>query len=827
MNFYEYFDETEEMENPALAAALDLEKMGFKVLPCTGKEPTKQFSKGVKQVNVLRSRPLNEKNIPFYFSEPHNIAVLTGDQFEVVDIDSKYDLTGSIYKNLCRAIQYTLPEVWDKIVIQRSANKGYHFFYRCPQIAGPLIFAQRPATGPEISKGERIKTLIESRGEGGYIMICPTPGYKFVKGNPETIQSITPEQRSEMHAICKSFTKIHQPVISQFSTKQNGREDAPWNVFNNRNGYEYTLSELVKRGWENIRDDQDKILVLRPGSNAKSSGVVWKDTGILYLFSTSTEFESGIGNTPFNVHCKLNYEGNFKECCRQLAEQGIGSFGSDDGEFYSISDKGKIKSKLREIVNWLNDIGIRKYVISPAAYEIVQVVDNRVSLTDLGTIKKIFCSYIHETCNEQIDDFFLKAFTTIFNKEGIINLVNPIDNSHFIRPTKDQAYILFKNACILVTSSDIKYLNYSSLPALVWESNVIQREIKPATVPAEVAKFISNISDDDPARVNMLRSLIGYMLHPFKDPANPKVGILNDEFFDENSVEPQGGTGKGMVIKLLSHFRNIVTIDGKTFSFDKSFMYQRVAPGTEIVCFEDVRKGFDFEKLFSVITEDWTIERKGLLEYTIPFEMSPKLLITSNYAIKGSSASHLRRRYEVEISKHYSHLYTVRDEFGHLFFEEWDTDQWASFDNFMLDCLQFYLTGGLVTQQHINLKVKRLIEETCIDFCRWIDSENIEVGKKTKEDFMLRFTTLYPDWIRNKLSQSQFTRWLNKYCDVQGIEMDASNSYNGKMVYHFKKVPIKRRLFSSGFPNDMQVNNISSGFIEPREEIKEDEQLPF
>ena len=57
--------------------------------------------------------------------------------------------------------------------------------------------------------------------------------------------------------------------------------------------------------------------------------------------------------------------------------------------------------------------------------------------------------------------------------------------------------------------------------------------------------------------------------------------------------------------------KNVLRIDGKNFRFDKSFPFQSVNPDTQIMFFDDVNKKFGFEKLFSIITEGITIEKKN------------------------------------------------------------------------------------------------------------------------------------------------------------------------------------------------------------------------
>ena len=117
----------------------------------------------------------------------------------------------------------------------------------------------------------------------------------------------------------------------------------------------------------------------------------------------------------------------------------------------------------------------------------------------------------------------------------------------------------------------------------------------------------------------------------------------------------------------------------------KSFPYQLVSADTQILCFDDVKKYFEFERLFSVVTEGLTLEKKNKDAIKIPFKKSPKICITTNYAIRGSGNSFARRKWELELYQHYSNNYTPQDEFGTLFFgDDWNSDEWCEFDNYMI-----------------------------------------------------------------------------------------------------------------------------------------------
>ena len=223
----------------------------------------------------------------------------------------------------------------------------------------------------------------------------------------------------------------------------------------------------------------------------------------------------------------------------------------------------------------------------------------------------------------------------------------------------------------------------------------------------------------------------------------------------------------------LSHMKKLVVIDGKSFNFEKSFAYQLVSADTQILCFDDVKKHFDFERLFSVVTEGLTLEKKNKDAIKIPFSKSPKVAITTNYAIKGKGSSFERRKWELELSQFYTTQFTPLVEFGKLMFGEWNDNDWCQFDNYMIKCLQLYLDKGLLKSDFVNLKTRILSADTSHEFIEWcgiLDGmKNPKLAKNTRiysNDLYVEFTTEYPDYgpkSKMTVSRIKFGKWLISY----------------------------------------------------------------
>jgi len=261
------------------------------------------------------------------------------------------------------------------------------------------------------------------------------------------------------------------------------------------------------------------------------------------------------------------------------------------------------------------------------------------------------------------------------------------------------------------------------------------------------------------------------MLHGWKNLAYCPAVILNDEVITDN---PEGGTGKGLFMNALSHMKKLVFIDGKSFNFERSFAYQTVSADTQILCFDDVKKYFDFERLFSVITEGLTLEKKNRDAIKIPFNKSPKIAITTNYAISGEGTSFERRKWELELAQHYTKEYTPLVEFGRLMFGEWNDEEWCQFDNYMIKNLQNYLEVGLLKSEFVNLKIRKLSAKTGHDFIEWCGLLG-ETAYQDKLKFNVKVykNDLYNDFVEENpdrssrgkmtISRTRFYKWLTSY----------------------------------------------------------------
>ncbi len=438
--------------------------------------------------------------------------------------------------------------------------------------------------------------------------------------------------------------------------------------------------------------------------------------------------------------------------------------------FWEKNEKGTIKIVHFSFKKFLEDNGFYKYCPEGGKnYVFVKVTNNLIDHTSEKEIKDFVLNYLQDIDDLSVYNYF--ADQVRFFREEFLTLLNTID-IYFIEDTKESAYLYYQNCAVKISKDLIEPIDYLDLGGYVWSDHIIPRKFKICDeYKCDYSIFIGNICGNDSDRVRTMESTIGFMMHGYKNLSYCPAIILNDEIISDN---PEGGTGKGLFMNALSQMKKLVVIDGKAFAFEKSFPYQLVSADTQILCFDDVKKHFDFERLFSVVTEGLTLEKKNKDAIKIPFSKSPKIAITTNYAIKGSGNSFERRKWEVELHQHYTKNFTPLDEFDKHFFADWNEDDWCLFDNYMTSCLQNYLTTGLVKSKFVNLKIRQLSASTSHDFIEWCglieghqkNNKLVLDSRLSMQDLYFDFIGEYPDYgpkAKMTISRTRFYKWLIQY----------------------------------------------------------------
>jgi hypothetical protein len=738
-----------------------------------------------------QTRFATDEELESQFAHPKakGVAVICGavsNNLEVIDIDLKNDVTGTLYQRLTNEIGSLI----SKLYIVKTKSGGYHFYYRCETIEGNIKLASRPATESEIKDNPHVKqvVLIETRGEGGYVIAPPTDGYE--RQNDFNIPVLTIDERDHLLSVCRSFNEIIE-TVQTVREYQSGYSKTPWQDFNERGDI---VPLLVKHGWQVVNETSERVVFKRPGqTESKSSGDYHKDLKLFKVFTTSSQFEPGKGYNNYAVYAMLEHKNDFSKAAKELIKDGYGEQGGfiekkisvvvnrlisaghnkdriidvlttehnkpkreaeilldeitgERGEtiqaFWEVNEtkSGKtITLQRHKLCEFLFNSGFHLFFYDKKSniFRLVYQKDGFVQEATTEMIKKFVKNYIQSlpakfdniTPNELLE-IVMKGSDAYFGN-GFLEFMDA-RNIDLLKDDATTAYFPFKNGIVKVDANGSKLLSYGDVRHVVWQSQVIDFDIDVdfdfAEDLCEFWKFMLMVSGNEQANVEYLMGLMGYLLHQYKDPSRPFAVILAEETEDEKKG---GGTGKGILVKALSYMSNIERVDGKNFKLDKNFAFQRVGLDTKIIAIEDVRRNVDFEGFYSIITEGVTVEKKNKDELFIPYKDSPKILFTTNYTIP-STGDHAKRRQKVfEFSNAFSSKYTPIDHFGHKLFDDWDKDEWNRFYNLMFIAVAYYLHYGVkdiangekLKRKHIRLNFGE-------EFLDWWDNHVKEnIGK--------------------------------------------------------------------------------------------------
>jgi hypothetical protein len=233
--------------------------------------------------------------------------------------------------------------------VEDTPSGGVHWLSHCEKIAGNTKLATRPKR-PEEERDpkDKTKTLIETRGEGGYIVLAPSNGrvhptggaYRLRAGSFATIPTITPDERRELHQLAKAFHQSDGKERASFTKTAAAAADAggrPGDDFNARATWADVLT-----GWTAVFTTNGETHWRRPGKKIGTSATTnHGGLDLLIVFSTSTAFvatttDAKQGYTKFAAYALLNHGGDFAAAARDLASKGYGDVDDHNvmGEFH-------------------------------------------------------------------------------------------------------------------------------------------------------------------------------------------------------------------------------------------------------------------------------------------------------------------------------------------------------------------------------------------------------------------------------------------------------------------------------------------------------------
>jgi hypothetical protein len=304
------------------SAAMAYHAAGLRALPA--RRGTKRPRVGVWKRYGDR-QPTKAELSAWFANEPDAICILCGkasNHLEIIDFDAQ----GELFTAWSEGVPADLRR---RVVVERTPSGGYHVIYRCErEVCGSMKLAQRRL-------GDKIVTLIETRGEGGLFLCAPTPGYDVVQGDLHDLPVLTEAERDVLLQTAWELNEYVPPVVDcpphSGVVGQRGpssaaqaacasyNADRPGDDFNRRGDVRAVLRQ---HGWTLTKSGENEYW-RRPG---KTSG--WSATlkdNIFYVFSANAApFEPNRAYSPFSVYTLLNHGGDWAQAASSLRLSGYG-----------------------------------------------------------------------------------------------------------------------------------------------------------------------------------------------------------------------------------------------------------------------------------------------------------------------------------------------------------------------------------------------------------------------------------------------------------------------------------------------------------------------
>lgn len=288
-----------------LDAALSYAARGWPVFPCWPGKKNPVTGHGVLEATT------DPDQIRAWWDKwpTANIAIATGEQsVDVLDIDVEPDATG--YTALAQLQEAGLLTGHGTMVRTRSG--GLHIYFKGTR--------QR-------SSDARKAGPVDFKAAGGYVLVPPSY-VDDADGKPAGTYEIIADSNGSEPAILD--WRIVRDILTPppaFTQPASG----PAASTGDRAGDDYTARTswediLTPHGWRQVRHLAGGIRYwCRPGKTGLFTSATTRDDGGLYVFSTSTPFDTEVPYTKFGAYTVLEHGGDFTAAAQALRTAGYGT----------------------------------------------------------------------------------------------------------------------------------------------------------------------------------------------------------------------------------------------------------------------------------------------------------------------------------------------------------------------------------------------------------------------------------------------------------------------------------------------------------------------
>ncbi len=330
------------MQNPIYKTALTARRAGISVLPI---RPDGSKRPALHSWREYQQRFPSVWEIEEWFAHPHHgLALVTGSiSGGLIALDFDDPDTFEAWRDRVRA-KRRLNDLYQYIAEgyeEKTPKGGRHLLFHCPEAwklerkQGNRKLAARPVLPPQ-----RFETLVETREEGGLIIVYPSHGnvhpsgrpYYLLRGSCASIRTISAELREQLYDSVRAFDetpRIERKASPMFSPGKSVPHkpsigSRPGDLF-----VEATTWEQLLVGWDcsppklNHAGHLERYL-RHPGKGGPGANVTLNADGTdrLFCFSPSVGLPMNRYLDRFQFYTYWNFGGDFSLATLALAKQG-------------------------------------------------------------------------------------------------------------------------------------------------------------------------------------------------------------------------------------------------------------------------------------------------------------------------------------------------------------------------------------------------------------------------------------------------------------------------------------------------------------------------
>lgn len=701
---------------------------GYSLIPVRDKEeggkPAKSPFTGWKkyQSQIISQAELWEQMEKFNTSAVAVICGKVSGNLEVIDIDVKYK--PGIDARVFGDIKTLYPELWRRLRLHRSQSGGFHIPYKIidQPPAGNQKLASRPTTPEENTRTKNL-SFIETRGEGGYVVIPPSLGYSIYKAEP--VPLLTWEERCSLINLCVAYNEVikiePQPKGNKFENDY--YDENPFEHFNKSDSGAKVLLEF---GWKKLPSENSSFTWYnRPGSKSKERHATFiKSKNLFYFWSTNTEFEPQKCYHPATVFTMLNNGGDYKLSYKELVKRGFGKIRASKeakiiklakqlpanispeskaaheelirerselhpyGTFWQVSPEGDRVAIDREgVYRIAHELGFRLY-----RGAVLRLIGKLLFKVEERAFQDEIKAYIREK-DLELRLLILNTYEAFLQVAGKFTLTRLplLDESKLMTDTSTTCYKFFRDCWIRITATTIEQYTWEEMPGYILAEKFLDRDLLLGE-GGRYVDFLEKAVEYKKLKEHVLR-VIGYLAHDYKDETTAYIIVLTEQCPDPKQG---GGSGKNLFCNLFKHITSISSRPGEQIKYDASFFQSW--NGERVYVISDAPKDFKFIFLKDMSSGTAILKKLFKDERVMENTELPKIIVNTNYSYEILDGGLKRRIIPLEFTDFFTKSNGVRVHYGAHFPTEWTADDWAGYNHTMIRGIQAWLDTRLILE---------------------------------------------------------------------------------------------------------------------------------